>query len=65
MIRFSAVAGTSSQWAALLDKVDRDRMALSQRDLNRLLDAIVIAQDAEREARAPFSRRRLPRGRRR
>ena len=60
--RFSAVAGTPIEWGRLLDKLDRQRLRLPQRELNFLLDALVIAQDAEREAQTfrlrPRERRR-------
>ncbi len=52
MTRFSAVAGSARQWAAVLNTIDRGKEKLPRREMNWLLDDVIIAQDAEREARA-------------
>jgi hypothetical protein len=52
MRRFSAVAAGSREWAALVHRVDARTIRLSLTDVNRLLDNLLVAVDAEREARA-------------
>ena len=52
MIRRSLIAGTPADWARTLHVIDRGRRPLPRRELNFLLDQIIVAQDAEREARA-------------
>jgi hypothetical protein len=52
MIRRGLIAGGSADWAWALHVIDRGKRRLPQRDLNFLLDQIIVSQDAEREARA-------------
>jgi hypothetical protein len=51
MIRRSLIAGGVADWARALHVVDRARR-LPLREMNFLLDQIIVSQDAEREARA-------------
>jgi hypothetical protein len=60
MMRRSLIAGGSRDWIAALSVIDRGRRVLPLREQNFLLDEIILAQDAEREARAAV-RERLPR----
>jgi hypothetical protein len=61
MIRRGLIAGSAKDWAWALRICDsaRPRRRLSLREQNQILDAIVIAQDAEIEAKAAAER--LPR----
>jgi hypothetical protein len=61
VIRRSLVAGSARDWAWALGVLDRGKRRLPVRELNFLLDEIVLQQDAEVEARAI---ERLPRSRR-
>jgi len=58
--RPSAVAGGAADWIAALHIVEAGRRKASRTNLNRILDNIIIAQDAEREARAATLRRLKP-----
>lgn len=62
MIRRSLVFGTARDWARALSICDSRRLprALSLREQNQILDAVIIAQDSEAEAREAASER-LPR----
>jgi hypothetical protein len=51
MIRRGLIAGSARDWANALAVIDRGKR-LPRRETNFLLDQIVIAQDAEQEARA-------------
>jgi hypothetical protein len=51
-MRFSLIAGPSRDWAALLRLIDARGLALSQREMNQVLNEIVRVRDAENEARA-------------
>jgi hypothetical protein len=52
MIRRGLIAGGPQDWAWALAVIDRGKRRLPRREMNFLLDQIVIAQDSEREARA-------------
>ena len=52
MIRRSLIAGSPADWANALRVIDSGKRPLAQRELNLLLDDIIVAQDAEREALA-------------
>jgi hypothetical protein len=54
------IAATSKQWGAALDRMDKSRR-LTLKETNRLLDTIVVSQDAEREAAGRALRARLAR----
>ena len=52
MIRRGLIAGGPRDWAWALHVIDLGRRRLPRRELNFLLDQVIVAQDAEREARA-------------
>jgi hypothetical protein len=54
------VAASSRQWADVLARMDRSNR-LTLKETNRLLDTIVVSQDAEREAAGRALRARLAR----
>jgi hypothetical protein len=59
-MRRGLIAGSSRDWAWALGVVDRGKRRLPLREQNFILDNVVIAQDAEAEARDAV-RERLPR----
>ena len=49
--RSSLITGSPADWARALHVIDRGRRRLPRREMNWLLDQIIVVQDAEREAR--------------
>jgi hypothetical protein len=56
--RFSSISGSSRQWGEALARMDKSRR-LTLAESNRLLDTIVVTQDAERALVAHALRCRL------
>jgi hypothetical protein len=59
MIRKSLIAGSAKDWAWALGVADRSKRKLPLQQQNWILDALIVAQDAEDEARK-IARERLP-----
>lgn len=64
-MRRSLIAGSAADWIKAVHELENGKRPISLAELNLALDGVVVAQDAEREAREAvrerFPRRQLPR----